>query len=402
MSDLRSINEVPGVDFQISDLVDPYPVLKSLRETTPLVRTPMGIIVALRHRHLSIVTQDTTRQLETETKLIQGISSGPIYDFINNVMLFSNGAAHKRRRSPVARTFAFKLMESMRARAASLTEELVREHLGQGPFDFVDEIAAQIPARIIAEILGIPRSDLPVFLQWIKTTGEAVGLVDPSRRALIEESMTAFGAYVDDLLADRRATPRGDFLSDYVEATAKDGDMSEAEVRAQVIILILGGSDTTRGSISMTLARLLDHPDQWAAFCADPDGLKKAVVDEGLRYEPVIVTVPRLTLQEIELDGYAIPQGTVVAISLVSALRDLDIYADPDTFNIHRTDHPRWHPVFGAGAHRCLGEALARVEIEESLAVIARLAPKAKLIGASPRLSPGVLRQIDQMTVDLG
>jgi cytochrome P450 len=308
MAALRSISDLPEVDFQSNQAYDPFPVLKTLRETTPLVRTPMGIILALHHRHLDLLTQDTTRQLETETKLMQGIASGPIYDFVSSVMLFANGEAHRRRRAPVVRTFAFKLMESMRARAAALAEELVAAHLGKGPFDFIEEIAAQIPARIIAE-----------------ASGEALGFVNLARREEIEASLIAFHAYVADLLADRRAAPRGDFLSDYVEATAKDGEMSEAEVRAQIVGLILAGSDTTRGSLCMTLARMLDNPDQWAAFCADLDGLKKAVVDEGLRYEPIVNGIPRLTLQEIELDGYAIPKGAVIAISLLSALRDPEV-----------------------------------------------------------------------------
>jgi cytochrome P450 len=88
-----------------------------------------------------------------------------------------------------------------------------------------------------------------------------------------------------------------------------------------------------------------------------------------------------------------------VAVSLLSVLRDPDVYADPDRFNIHRNDHPRWHPIFGAGAHRCVGEALARAEMEETLAVIARLAPKTCLVGDFPRLASGAIRQIGPMTV---
>jgi cytochrome P450 len=151
----------------------------------------------------------------------------------------------------------------------------------------------------------------------------------------------------------------------------------------------------------MTLAHLLRHPDQWRAFCADPDGLKKGVVNEGLRYEPIVSGVPRVAVRDIEIDGYLVPAGTPIAVSLLSALRDPDVYADPDRFDIARTDHPRWHPIFGGGAHRCVGEALARAEMEETLAVIAKLAPHAKLVGAFPRLSPGAIRQIDQMQVTL-
>src|SRR6185503_18658406 len=209
--------------------------LKSLREQAPIARTPMGIVLALRHRHLELVTSDATRQLETETKIMQGITSGPIWDINISGMLFANGEAHRRRRSPVAKTFAFKLMDAMRPKAADLAAELINERLGKGPFDFVNEFAAQIPARIIADILGIPRSDLPIFMQWIADSAAAIGFIDLERREQIEKSLTEFNAYVEDLLNNRRATPKGDFISEYVETTARDGELSEAEIRTQVL-----------------------------------------------------------------------------------------------------------------------------------------------------------------------
>jgi cytochrome P450 len=102
-----------------------------------------------------------------------------------------------------------------------------------------------------------------VFLQWIADTAEALGFVDPARRETIEASLVAFNAYVAELFADRRAHPRQDFITDYLATTAKDEGLSEIEIRTQVLGLILAGSDTTRGSLCITLAHLLAHPDQW-------------------------------------------------------------------------------------------------------------------------------------------
>lgn len=401
---IKSYNDIPVLDWALQDPeASSYGLFRQLREQTPLVKVPMGMgsmVLALRASMVDqIVSPENTRQLETEMKLMQGIFDGPIYDFIAQVMLFANGEAHQRRRQPVARTFAFKLMEAMRAKAADTAAELINERLGKGPFDFFQEFAAQIPARIIADVLGIPRSDLPVFLKWISDTAESIGFVDVSRRADIEKSLTEFNAYVDKLLADRRANPRGDFLSEYVAATAASGDMSEGEIRAQVVGLILAGSDTTRNSMCMTLFQLLQHPQQWQDLVADPDGLKKKAVEEGLRFEPVVSGIPRVTTSDLEVEGYLIPAGAILAVSILSVLRDPAVYADPETFNIHRTDQQRWHLAFGAGAHRCAGEALARVELEETLATIARLAPKTRIVGADPKLNPGAIRTVDQMSV---
>jgi cytochrome P450 family 103 len=394
-----TLNDLPQIDFTPNPERTAYQGLALLRAATPFVRGPLGIVMGLRHRHIEPLTGPKTRQIETETKLIQGISDGPIFDFTNWAMLFANGAVHQRRRAPIARTFAFKLMDAMRPKVTAIAEELVRERLGAGPFDFVGEFASMLPARIIADILGIPRSDLAVFMRWVQDTADSLGFIDDTRRAAIEQSLADFNLYVQGLLDDRRANPRGDFLSDYVAATAAQGDLSEGEIRTQIVGLILAGSDTTRGSMCMTLWRLLDHPAQWQTFCADPHGLKVGVVQEGLRFEPIVSAIPRVVTEEMVIDDVLLPPGCLATVSLLAALRDPDVYADPDIFSITRTDHPRWHPVFGAGAHRCAGEALARAEMEEALAVIARLAPQTRQAGPEPKLAPGAIRQIDQMRV---
>lgn len=393
------VSDLPIMEPPSLQGLDVYDYFRDRREEGPLLRMGLGVL-ALRARHVDLITSDATRQIETETKVMQGVVDGPIFDFIDQVMLFANGDAHARRRGPIARTFAFKLIEAVRPKAAAVAADLIEELRGSGPVDFLNDIAAQIPARIIADVLGIPRTDLPVFMRWIRDTSEAIGFIDLEHRPRIEASLTEFNAYVDGLLADRRANPVDDFLSDYVAATQASGDMSEGEIRAQIVGLILAGSDTTRNAMCMTLHQLLRHPDQWRAFVGDPDGLKKAVVEEGLRFEPVVSAIPRLALRDIEIDHFIVPAGSILAVSILSVLRDSDVYDRPDAFDILRTDQPRWHLAFGAGAHRCAGEALARIELEETLATIARMAPNMRVLDPSPKLRPGAIRSVDQMTVD--
>jgi cytochrome P450 len=134
-------------------------------------------------------------------------------------------------------------------------------------------------------------------------------------------------------------------------------------------------------------------------MCADPDTHKKGAAAEGLRFEPVALGVPRFSVSPFELDGYDMTPGMLIFFSIVSACRDPDVYANPDSFNIERADHPRWHFAFGGGAHRCLGEALARVEIEETLAAIARLAPNTKVTGPRPAMKAAPIRAVDQLKV---
>lgn len=396
---LKPVFEAPEMPLAIEPGTDIHAVFRDLRERSPVARNAMGMAIGLRARQLDLIVSDATRQIETETLMLQGVTSGPIFDLRQNSILFSNGDAHRRRRQPLARTFAFKLMEGMRPRAAAVASELIGSRLGVGPFDFVADISAQVPARIIAGILGIPDTDLPYFQKLVADAVETLGFFDMSRRKALEDSVVEFDAYVGGLLDDRRRNPRGDWLSEFAAATKEAGEMSEAEIRTDVIGLIVAGSDTTKNSIAMTLGLLLDNPDQWRLLREDPDGMKKGAALEGLRYEPVAFGVPRISQSDFELDGYAIQPGQLTIFSIVSASRDPEVFARPDEFDIARTDHPRWAYAFGGGAHRCLGEALAKVEIEETLAAVARLAPKAELANGMPRILNMPIRTVAEMRV---
>src|SRR5262249_14511345 len=145
---LKSFNDIPVLEWeQIETGKSSYDVFRDLRAKTPVVRVPIGMghmVLFLRHRVVEQIVSDATRQIETETKLMQGIFDGPIYDFTARVLLFANGETHRKRRQPIARTFAFKLMEAMRPKTVETTAGLINERLGKGPIDFLHEIAAQI------------------------------------------------------------------------------------------------------------------------------------------------------------------------------------------------------------------------------------------------------------------
>lgn len=391
-------SDLPLMDFSL-EFPDDHARYRHFRRLAPVCRTPIGTYVALRHRHGAIVTNpETTRQMEMESMALQCINSGPIYDFFDAAMLFANGDVHRRRRGPVSRAFAFKVVEGMRSGVAALAEDIIRRHHGRGPFDFLYEVAGEIPARVIAGALGVPREDTAKFRDWVYGAMRMIGVHDETARPQIERDAASLVSYVEDLLSARRARPEDDFLSRYLSEVDTAGEMSPTEIRTQIAGLILAGADTTRLSIAATLTRLLQHPEQWEAFCADPDGLKKQVAEEGLRYDPAVSGVPRFALADLDIDGCIVPKGSLLSWSIISSMRDEKVYADPDRFDIFRKDHPRWSPAFGAGAHRCLGEALARAELEETLAAIARRAPNTKLVGAPPRIFGIVgVRQIDRM-----
>lgn len=382
---------------------DDHAYLRAYRDTAALAISPAGFPIALRHASIAPLSDPvTTRQLETESIRKQGISAGPIFELFSRSMLFSNAGLHKKRRGPVARTFAFKLMEGMRGEVSRLAGDIVLAARGEDDLDFLEDFAGEVPARIIAQILGLPESEMPRFRKLVYSVTRAfkVGF-DRSQQAEIERDFDVLIAEVDRLLDERKRQPQDDFLSRLMADAHERFELSLDDIRWQVITLIIGGSDTTRLALCSTLALLLSHPEQWQAFCRDPEGLKKQVVQEGLRFEPPIASFGRVTLADVELDGMVLPAGSPVSVCLLSAMRDERVYAAPFTFDIFRNDHPRWHPAFGTGEHRCLGEALARAELEECLAAIARLAPGARLLRAPVVRGLNGIRRIDQMRIAL-
>ena len=380
--------------------------LAHYRARSPVAADRNGILTTFSHRHLlQVADPRLTRQVEMELVDLRGITRGPIRDHYANSLLFSNDPVHARRRRPLARAFAHRVIADLRPRLRALAEALIRPHLGAGPIDFLDEIAGALPARAIAMILGVPDAQVPRFRALIETAMRALALRAGDDWDALAADLHELDDLVSALLADRRARPGDDFLSDYVAATAaapSESALTEAEIRVQIVSVVLAGADTTRMALASTLAQLLAHPAQWRALTADPEGLKAAAAAEGLRFDPPVGSFPRVAVAPFDLDGVPVRPGQVIAASIIAALRDPEVHADPDRFDIFRTDHPRWHPVFGAGAHRCLGEALARAELEEALAALAALAPGAALAGPPPRLR-GLTgaRAIDAMTVVL-
>jgi cytochrome P450 family 103 len=245
----------------------------------------------------------------------------------------------------------------------------------------LDDYAALLPASILAEMLGIPEADVPKFTRWVYSMARAI--TPTFAREDVPEIVEAahqLSLYASDLLATRRKCPREDFLTSYVQAIDAQGNLSAEETLVQIVTIILAGSDTTRAAMAIQVGLLLQHREQWDAVCRDSALIPGAVV-ESLRYEPSVGSVPRFTLEDIELDGYTVPRNSMLSLSTLSAMRDPTVCADPDRFDIRRPDQPRKHLVFGGGSHRCLGEALAKAELEEGLAALASRLPQLRIHG---------------------
>ncbi len=245
---------------------NPQAYFAEVRKKGAVAINEMGIFIVLKHKYMDILLDnENTRQFELEGMYLRGISSGPLFDFYRDAMLFANGDVHKRRRMPMVRTFAYKLMDGMRPRVAEIAAEIIGKNIGRGPMNFLDDFSRAVPARVIAEIIGAPPEDWPRFTKWVAEAARGIGYFEAPELPAIEAGVEALTAYVEELLDARRAAPGEDFLTSYANATAAAGDLSPAEVRVQMAGVILAGSDTTRTGTAAVLSQLLQNPDQWAA-----------------------------------------------------------------------------------------------------------------------------------------
>lgn len=380
---------------------DPHGMFRRHRGKAPFLQRTDGPCIALRAADVeALITDPRTRQIETELMRLRGITSGPLFDSIQNSMLFSNGEVHRQRRAPMSRAFAFRAIAGIRPHIRAVADRLIDTHLRAGEMNLVDDYSALIPAHAIAGILGLPEDDVPVFTAWVYSFSRAFSAsFTPAEVPEITKAAAELSHYVEKLLADRRANPREDFITTFMRAADDAGTLTPMEIVAQLVTVILGGSDTTRAAMAIQVALLLQDREQWEAVCRDASAIPGAVA-EALRFEPAVGSVPRFAATDIEIDGYTVPAGRVLTLSTMSAMRDPALYPNPDRFDIARTGHPRWHMVFGGGPHRCLGEALARAELEEGLAALAARLPGLQLSGMPLRLHGHAgIRRIEPLQV---
>jgi cytochrome P450 len=387
--------------LNVADLdADPHGMFRKYRAAYPFVRHETGAYIILRRADIERLGNDSCAAAsETAHPRLFGVTEGALFDLFDQGMLTANGAVHRRRRSPFSRSFAARTIADLRPQIRRSVEELIESWHADGQVEFVGQFATQLPARVIGDLLGLPRADIPSFTKLVYlATRFFSSSVSPDEIPGTEAACQQLRDYVAKTLEDRRRAPRDDFLSEFLEKADAAGEMSPLEIIFQIVQLIIGGTDTTRVAIVVQLALLLQHREQWDAVCRDASLIPGAVA-EAMRFDPSVASYVRVTTEDIEVGGAVLPAGQLIVLSTMSAARDEEAYEHPDVFDIRRTDQPRLLPAFGAGAHRCIGEALARVELEESLAAIAARIPQLQLDQAPVIKGHSGIRRVDTMRI---
>jgi cytochrome P450 family 103 len=408
MTDVIAANErvapaaVEGLPIlSVADLdADPHGMFRKYRAAYPFVGHETGAYVVLRHADIErIVIDSRTSASETVHPKLFGVTEGALFDLFDQGMLTANGAVHRRRRSPFTRSFAARTIADLRPHIRRSVGELIESWYANGQVEFVSQFAAQLPARVIGDLLGLPRADIPSFTELVySVTRFLTSSVVPDEIPGSAAACQQLRDYVEKTLEDRRRAPRDDFLSNFLGKADAAGELSPIEIIFQIVQLIVGGTDTTRVAIVVQLALLLQHREQWDAICRDSSLIPGAVA-EAVRFEPSVASYVRVTTEDIDVGGAVLPAGQFIMLSTMSAARDAAVHERPDVFDIRRTDQPRLLPAFGAGAHRCIGEALARAELEESLAALAARIPQLQLDEAPAIKGHSGIRRVDTMQI---
>lgn len=313
---------------------------------------------------------------------MQGVTSGPLWDRLSNLIVGIDGADHKRLRRLVSQAFTPRAAERMRTACGAIISELVDRHIHAGRCDVVLDIARPYPVPIICATLGVPRKDWDLFSDCLRGISKAFGANAAAHTVPILVTWQNLDAYLDDLIERRRRSLTDDLLSELIRA-GDDGDrLTRREILDLVAVLLLAGTDTTRNQLAAAVQVFVDHPDQWALLAEHPE-LTPQAVEEVMRHTPASFSAIRVAVEDVDLNGVLFPAGTCVVVNTAAANRDPNRYQNPERFDITRQG-PAPMLTFGGGAHHCLGAHLARVELAEALGVIARRMAVIRPTGPAP------------------
>ncbi|MFG2605973.1 cytochrome P450 [Streptomyces sp. NPDC048514] len=297
------------------------------------------------------------------------VVNGP--DFGDNPFSLFNleGPDHARLRRLIGQAFSPRRAAEIRPRVQEIADELVDRLLGlPQPVDLYAEFCALLPIWVVCEIVGAPVADRERIKDWTETL---MSVTSNERRLAARE---AFTGYVGGLVAARREEPRDDLLSTLVQARDDNDRLTEGELTWLGAELLLAGHDTTVNTLGRGVFQLLRHREQWELLTARPDELTPSATEEVFRYAPPSdAGLLRIAVEDLELGGTRIGKGEGVIPLMHASSRDERRFADPDRFDITRTDNR--HLVFGYGPHHCPAAGVGRMEVQVALGTLARRLP---------------------------
>lgn len=378
---------------------DPHRAMREARRQAPVAVTTTGEPMVLAYADVERLASDPRTKSNALDIVERHVDTGPLVEWWRRMLTNLNGPEHLRLRALVSRAFTPRSVDAARPRMRELSREILARHFEAGELDVLHDFSHELPIRLMCELLGVPDEHHDDFSHWSTALGDALSAVPtPELIRDGERAVEGMGQVVQQLLEERRRKPREDLLTALLQATADfEKSVHDEALVVLVINLIFGGHDTSRGMLAIAVALLVTHPAELRRLRENP-ALAASAGDEVLRYEPLVPVMAREAQEDLEVAGWPLPAGCTFLLSILAANRDPAVFPDPDRFDIARNDPHSFS--FGWSAHRCLGAALARAEIQEVIPEFFACCRNVELRVDAPRWVPFAnLRRIEALPV---
>ncbi|MDN3264085.1 cytochrome P450 [Streptomyces sp. CSDS2] len=389
----------------------PLPEFAALRRSEPVrwIPQPHGVAGFADTGYWAVTRHADVKYVSTHPELFSSSLNTAVIRFNEHIerdaidaqrliLLNMDPPEHTRVRQIVQRGFTPRSIRALEQRLRARAEAIVAAARARsGPFDFVTEVACELPLQAIAELIGVPQEDRTKIFDW---SNKMIAYDDPEY-AITEEigaqSAVEIIAYAMNMAAERKRCPAGDIVSTLV-AAEDEGNLNSDEFGFFVLMLAVAGNETTRNAITHGMHAFLTHPDQWDLFCRERPA---TTAEEIVRWATPVHAFQRTATQDTELGGVPIRKGDRVGLFYASANRDPEVFTDPDTFDITRDPNP--HLGFGGGGpHYCLGKSLAVLEIDLIFRATADTMPGLRLAGDPRRLRSAWINGVKELRVVAG
>ena len=309
---------------------------------------------------------------------------------------------HTRIRKLVAAAFTPRSVESMRAPATTLADELLAPLLATGRMDLLRNFAQPYSISLICRMLGVPTDRQDDLLDWSHAHVKMYEFNTSEAQAIAAtQAADDFRAYVLELVEERRRSPRDDMVTALVEARVEGERLSEDEIVSTVVVLLNAGHEATVNTLGNGIRALAHNPEQWERLVSG-EVTPAAAIEELIRFDPPLQLFERYVLEDgVEIAGTPIPRGEKVSLLFGAANRDPRVFAEPDRLDVGRGNAAE-HIGFGGGIHVCIGAPLARIELAASLGALVAAAPNLALAEEPKRAPAFVIWGLESVQLELG
>ena len=345
---------------------NPYPVLAELRALAkPVWHESMQLWLAATHADASAVLRS-----KTLGRIFTPHEPDDLWETFNwlhaDSIMENEGSKHTRLRTLVSKAFNRSQIERLAPRIDSIITELLDVCHDKKEFDLLADFAEPLPVRVIAELLGVSRSDENHLRPWSQAIVKMYEFdVTPDEEAHAEKASREFADMITDMVEHRNAKPTSDLVSELAQVEDSGEKLTLRELIATCVLLLNAGHEASVNAFGNGFVAALDDGEASTLLRTQPRSIAETAVEEFLRFDAPLQLFERTAMSDTEINGVVIKSGEKIAALLGSANRDEKVFDNPDTFNVSRT--PNSHIAFGGGIHFCLGAPLARLEMNRSL-----------------------------------